>query len=542
MERPRKHTGFAARVRTMTPKHRTPGPTAPPRTASRTPGAAAAAHSSRALSVGVALVAVVATSACSLFGHGQSRTTTRPLSESVADFQAAMALWNAGMCAEAEVRLQSVDPRLLEVPNNQAALDLSRAGCGFFADGELAKSQELALDAARGTTSNAAAGAQLMSAMTHAVCEFDEALNWAFRAEGSRSSWLVSGALATSALIYRHQGRPELAARAATRYLDEFPADWYQSQRSTTPPGLEIDRVEGHQIHSDTRAVLWLLLLDVMGNVDIPPQELEALRTIAAPDWAGGIRRSEAFLQSDAAAQFHVAELDRLRGILAVADVLGLDDDQVTALKAARDRHTEQLSTAGPCAEVATFYRLRGEREASQVNVPDAPNEVDFDFDGLVGQDDLCPHEPETVNGVDDFDGCPDESLAYVERRQIVITEQVLFATDSADVLPASLPLLRQVAQILLTYREITLVRVEGHTDHRGTWDHNISLSTRRAEAVRGQLIALGVDGSRLEAVGYGYGRPLSYGSSDVDMQRNRRVEFLIVGQDARANGPGNGH
>lgn len=496
----------------------------------------------RVLALGATLAFFGVETACSF--PGQTHAASRSPSASVGDFHAAMALWNAGMCAEAETRLQSVDPLLFESPNNRAVVDLGRAFCSFFADGDIARSQALALGVARGSTRNASSGAALASSMFHAVCDFDAALTWAFRAEGARNSWLVSQALASSALIYRHQGRPELAARAATRYLEEFPADWFRSPRSTPPPGSQIDHAAADQIHRENRAILWLLLLDINGDIQVPPQELEALRTIAAPEWGGGIRRREMFLQSEAAAQYHIAELDRLRGILSVAAVLGLDADQVVALKVARDRHTALLVAAsGPCAEVANFYRMRGEQEADWVEVPEqsggtrpthARQEVDFDVDGLVGDEDLCPHEPERVNGIEDSDGCPDASLAYVHRRQIVITEQVLFATDSADLLTDSLPLLRQVAEILVADHEITLVRVEGHTDHRGTSDHNLSLSSRRAEAVQRFLTSLGVEVGRLEAVGYGSSRPISYGSTEVDMQRNRRVEFLIVERAAR--------
>jgi outer membrane protein OmpA-like peptidoglycan-associated protein len=94
---------------------------------------------------------------------------------------------------------------------------------------------------------------------------------------------------------------------------------------------------------------------------------------------------------------------------------------------------------------------------------------------------------------------------------------------------PESHPLLYEVAAILEAHPEILRLRIEGHTDSRGSATANLKLSERRARAVRDHLASRGVQAARLEAVGYGEGRPLDARETEEAWARNRRVDFLIV-------------
>jgi outer membrane protein OmpA-like peptidoglycan-associated protein len=68
-----------------------------------------------------------------------------------------------------------------------------------------------------------------------------------------------------------------------------------------------------------------------------------------------------------------------------------------------------------------------------------------------------------------------------------------------------------------------TTIRVEGHTDASGSAEYNQALSERRALTVKNALVQRGVDGARLNTVGYGKTRPVS--NNDAD---NRRVVLVI--------------
>lgn len=122
----------------------------------------------------------------------------------------------------------------------------------------------------------------------------------------------------------------------------------------------------------------------------------------------------------------------------------------------------------------------------------------------------------------------PTRSLVRLSTREIVIRRQVNFATDSADILPESTALLTEIADVLLRHPEILRLEIQGHTDNRGGHDHNQDLSQRRAEAVRTWLIGAGVDGSRLEAHGYGDTNPIAPNITAGGRARNRRVQFII--------------
>ncbi len=120
-------------------------------------------------------------------------------------------------------------------------------------------------------------------------------------------------------------------------------------------------------------------------------------------------------------------------------------------------------------------------------------------------------------------------SKVKVTAERIEISEKVFFETGAAVILSASHPLLAQVAEVLQDHRDIASVRVEGHTDNRGSEASNLELSQARADAVADWLVAAGVASERLEAVGFGETRPVQDEESEAAWSRNRRVEFVIV-------------
>jgi outer membrane protein OmpA-like peptidoglycan-associated protein len=126
----------------------------------------------------------------------------------------------------------------------------------------------------------------------------------------------------------------------------------------------------------------------------------------------------------------------------------------------------------------------------------------------------------------------PARSLITVRDREIVIRRQVNFATDSAEILPDSIPLLSEIADVLLRNPGIRRIEIQGHTDNRGSRERNMDLSQRRAEAVRDWLIAAGVESSRLEARGYGDTEPRVPNLTAANRARNRRVQFMITERD----------
>ena len=170
--------------------------------------------------------------------------------------------------------------------------------------------------------------------------------------------------------------------------------------------------------------------------------------------------------------------------------------------------------------------------EGGQVDKNGCPYR-DSDGDGLLDNVDKCPHEPETFNGYEDEDGCPDsdpDALVELTSGKINIKEQVFFETAKAKIKPESFELLDQVAKLLIDNPHVGNVTVEGHTDSKGKYKSNMKLSQNRANSVMNYLIDKGVDAARLNAIGYGPDRPIDTNDTAEGRARNRRVEFVVLG------------
>jgi outer membrane protein OmpA-like peptidoglycan-associated protein len=152
---------------------------------------------------------------------------------------------------------------------------------------------------------------------------------------------------------------------------------------------------------------------------------------------------------------------------------------------------------------------------------------LDSDGDGILDKDDKCPNQPETKNGFEDSDGCPDELPKSVQKFSGVIGG-IEFDSDKDSIRKSSFKVLEEAAKILSEYPGLR-VEVTGHTDDTGARDHNLALSQARAEAVKEYLVAHGVSSDRINTRGAGPDEPLVQGKSKDARQKNRRIEFHVV-------------
>jgi peptidoglycan-associated lipoprotein len=72
-------------------------------------------------------------------------------------------------------------------------------------------------------------------------------------------------------------------------------------------------------------------------------------------------------------------------------------------------------------------------------------------------------------------------------------------------------------------------VRLEGHTDERGSREYNIGLGERRAQAVRRALLLQGAADGETSTVSYGEERPAVAGHDEAAWAQNRRVEIVYL-------------
>ena len=71
-------------------------------------------------------------------------------------------------------------------------------------------------------------------------------------------------------------------------------------------------------------------------------------------------------------------------------------------------------------------------------------------------------------------------------------------------------------------------LRVEGHTDERGTQEYNLALGKLRADAVVDYLVRKKVQRDKIEPVSYGEEKPVSRGRGEQAWSLNRRADLLI--------------
>ena len=98
------------------------------------------------------------------------------------------------------------------------------------------------------------------------------------------------------------------------------------------------------------------------------------------------------------------------------------------------------------------------------------------------------------------------------------------FDFDSSNLRPDAIEALN--AHIAALQGNDRTVRLEGHTDERGTREYNMALGERRANSVRDFMVANGIASYRIESVSYGEERPVAYGSGESNWSQNRRVEL----------------
>jgi outer membrane protein OmpA-like peptidoglycan-associated protein len=152
---------------------------------------------------------------------------------------------------------------------------------------------------------------------------------------------------------------------------------------------------------------------------------------------------------------------------------------------------------------------------------------LDSDGDSIPDQKDKCPKKPETPNGFQDQDGCPDELPKEVARFSGTI-KGIYFAKNSAKIRRRSYRILNRAIAVLKKYPKLR-IKVRGHTDNRGKHKHNMRLSSARAQAIKTYLVGKGIAGSRIETEGVGPKEPVASNKRSAGRAKNRRIEFKIL-------------
>jgi outer membrane protein OmpA-like peptidoglycan-associated protein len=293
---------------------------------------------------------------------------------------------------------------------------------------------------------------------------------------------------------------------------------------------------------------------------DARPRDLVLTYALPAPAWRAAYRvvlpegdeQGEALFQIWALVQNESAEdWSDVELTLATTAPFSFEYDLRTPAFVDRPFVSALQGSDGPTGVIAASESRRleadgdatGEMEpgAFRVAVAGAPRArptgggVDRDGDRIADAVDRCPLDPETYNGTEDEDGCPDRGTVVVSESHITVLDKIYFADGSDEISERSAPILDAVAATLVHNPQILRVEVAGHaaTTERDAW----TVAAARAGAVRAALLERGVQPERLVAVPYGATRPIDAGTTAAAHERNRRVEFLVeeTSRDERA-------
>jgi OOP family OmpA-OmpF porin len=122
----------------------------------------------------------------------------------------------------------------------------------------------------------------------------------------------------------------------------------------------------------------------------------------------------------------------------------------------------------------------------------------------------------------------PKQTDLIITDKKIRLRRQIHFENGKSTILPDSTSILEEVLDAMLA-KNVSKLRIEGHTDTVGTAPQNLQLSQDRANAVMQWLIEHGVAADKLEAVGYGDTHPMAPNLTARGRALNRRVEFDIL-------------
>jgi hypothetical protein len=168
---------------------------------------------------------------------------------------------------------------------------------------------------------------------------------------------------------------------------------------------------------------------------------------------------------------------------------------------------------------------------------------LDSDGDGVPDYLDKCPNTPRGVkvdkngcpldsdgDGVPDYlDKCPNTPRGVeVDAAGCWIAKGLKFDFNKWDIKPEYYPSLDRAVRVLEMNPKLR-VEIHGHTDSIGSQAYNLTLSEKRAQAVKDYLVSRGISTGRLTTRGMGKLDPVASNDTPEGRAQNRRVEFNII-------------
>jgi outer membrane protein OmpA-like peptidoglycan-associated protein len=358
--------------------------------------------------------------------------------------------------------------------------------------------------------------------------------------------------------------RDALEARrdALASNAPEFAAEeWTKAEKEMYGLGKRVEKGDGEKARGDANktaglyrdAELMAIRVDLLGRVKKLREEAVAAR---AEKWASVtlgrgdalLAEAENVLATDRYRQADARELAEdagkaFRHATWIAKAVAAVDEDRTALEPMILEHEKQLVAVvdalglesrfyegfGAVAEdmLAGVRSLQVDRADLQQKVTELRAEAAelAKFKEAVEPLKVAQAKVETVRGM----FTPDEAdVVMANGRLVVHLSGLSFPSGSDQIQPKDFALLTKVQRTLREFPDTDAV-IEGHTDSTGDKNYNLSLSQRRAEAVRQYLLANMARGEEtLTAHGYGASRPVADNNTVEGRAKNRRIDIVI--------------
>ncbi len=122
----------------------------------------------------------------------------------------------------------------------------------------------------------------------------------------------------------------------------------------------------------------------------------------------------------------------------------------------------------------------------------------------------------------------PKDVDTALRQKGFVILSGLAFESGSEALGRGPFESLISLAEFLQTEKEVNIILV-GHTDNKGSFEMNLALSKRRAQAVAGYLAdEFGIDPTRIIVQGVAFLSPVASNDSEAGQRQNKRVEVVL--------------
>ena len=120
-----------------------------------------------------------------------------------------------------------------------------------------------------------------------------------------------------------------------------------------------------------------------------------------------------------------------------------------------------------------------------------------------------------------------DGDQTKLDSNKIFFFDRLEFQTGNSRLKPTSKAQLENLSQILKAYPKCNVI-LGGHTDNTGIAQHNLALSTARANNVRNELVQMGISHTKIKAKGFGQTKPMADNATEEGRQSNRRIDIAL--------------